>query len=323
MAASEFDHSDSALVSIGLPTYNGQKTIERALQSLVEQTYSPIELVICDDVSTDKTVEVCERFAKEYAWIRFERNTANLGAFHNMIKTLHLSRGEYFVWADQEDYWMPEFVAALLNEFEKDLDTSAAMSETKVVYDDGGDVRMVHVADMEYPQNQSCLKNALSVVTKRSKGQPKSRTNLFIHGLMRRSDFVSAHEAFPGVPLSERQIVCQFALAGRLVCVERPLFVQTSHRAPISERRDSTESSVAARSGSFPRVRYMYGLAISVLRTKIVPTRRKWLLPIILIGYVNSIVLGKLYHQLRSRLISVLPDAVFIRAKAMRKRLRF
>lgn len=311
------------LVSVGLPAYNGSKTIGRALQALAGQTYPNIELIICDDLSTDSTLEICTNFAAENHWVRLERNTANLGAHHNMMKTLGLASGEYFLWADQEDYWMPEFIATLVAQFDGDSEVSAAMSATKVVYEDGTDARLVRTIDVEVPQERSHIANALSVVTKRSSRLPKSQTNLFIHGLVRRRDFVKAHEAYPGTPLSERQIVCQLALAGRLVFVDSILFVQTAHRTPINVRRPATESLVAARSRPFPRLRYMYGLGLSVIRSEIVPARRKWYVPIILLGYFKSIILAGHYNRIRSLMKKVLPDPLYARAKAFRGRFRF
>jgi glycosyltransferase involved in cell wall biosynthesis len=310
------------LISVGLPVYNGSKTIERALQSLADQIYPNIEVVICDDVSTDNTAETCMRFANIYPWMRFERNVTNLGAHHNMMKTLSLSTGKYFLWADQEDYWAPGFIAALVAEFERDPDVSGAMSGTRMVYEDGTEARVVRAVDVEMPQERSHLANALSVVTKRANTLPKSHINLFIHGLVRRRDFLKAHEAYPGVPLSERQIVCQLALAGRLVFVDEVLFVQTAHRTSIDMRRPATEPLVAARSRAFPRLRYMYGLALSVLRSEIIPARRKWYVPVLLLGYFRFVVVTKHYHNLRVLLESVLPPYIFRRAKEVRDRFK-
>jgi len=91
------------LVSIGLPTYNGLATIERALQSLTNQTYPAIEIIVCDDASDDSTPNVCREFAKSHPFIRFEENLTNLGVYPNMLKTLRLAIGQFVLWADEED----------------------------------------------------------------------------------------------------------------------------------------------------------------------------------------------------------------------------
>ena len=61
-------------VSIGLPVYNGARYLRECLDSLVAQTYRDIEIVICDNASTDDTESICREFALSDARIRYYRN---------------------------------------------------------------------------------------------------------------------------------------------------------------------------------------------------------------------------------------------------------
>ena len=67
-------------VCIGLPVYNGEATLEEALESLLAQTYANFEVIICDNASTDATREICERFVARDPRLRYERNSSNIGA---------------------------------------------------------------------------------------------------------------------------------------------------------------------------------------------------------------------------------------------------
>lgn len=99
-------------VSIGMPVYNGAKLVERALTSLLRQTFTDFELIISDNGSTDATGEICQRFASQDSRIRYVRQPHNIGATENFLFVLAESRAPCFVWAAHDDFWEPEFLAA-------------------------------------------------------------------------------------------------------------------------------------------------------------------------------------------------------------------
>ena len=309
-------------MSVGLPTFNGAKTVERALESLARQTYPNLEVIICDDTSKDGTADICARYGTRYSNFTFVLNESNLGAHHNMMKTLEMSKGEFFIWGDQEDHWDPEFVSTLVAEFERDPEISAAMTATRVVYEDDSHLRDVRLGDVEYPYSCSYLGNAMSVVTKQGKSTSKLRTNLFIHGLMRREEFKTANEVYPGVPLSERQIICQMALSGKLAFIDRIMFFQTTHGTPIEHRRAASDARVAARAKPFRRARYMYGLAVSIVRNPYIPWYRKTYVPVLLTGYFWTYVLRRFLHRMASAACMALPEPVYARLKRQWRRWR-
>src|SRR5918993_5298269 len=63
--------SDTPLVSIGVPVYNGERFLARTLQSLLAQTYTNLEIIICDNASTDGTEAICREFAARDSRIRY------------------------------------------------------------------------------------------------------------------------------------------------------------------------------------------------------------------------------------------------------------
>lgn len=86
------------LVSIGLPVYNGEKTIERALESILSQNFEDFELILCDNASTDRTEEICRDFERRDRRIRYFRHTENIGVRRNHNRVFDLGKGEYFQW---------------------------------------------------------------------------------------------------------------------------------------------------------------------------------------------------------------------------------
>ncbi len=92
-------------VSIILPTYNGEKYVKRAIESVIAQTYQQWELIIIDDGSTDGTHTIVEQWSVEDARIRYFKNDTNLGIQKTLNRGLHEARGEYIARIDDDDTW--------------------------------------------------------------------------------------------------------------------------------------------------------------------------------------------------------------------------
>ena len=97
-------------VSIGMPVYNGEEFLERALDSLLAQSFSDFELIISDNASQDKTQEICLRYAARDPRVKYYRNETNIGAAENFNRVFALSSGEYFKWAGHDDSWTPDYL---------------------------------------------------------------------------------------------------------------------------------------------------------------------------------------------------------------------
>jgi glycosyltransferase involved in cell wall biosynthesis len=92
------------LVSVGLPVYNGERYLSRALDSILEQSLSDFELIISDNASSDTTEAICRDYARRDPRIRYVRQRENLGAPRNWNFVVHEARGRYFKWASASDY---------------------------------------------------------------------------------------------------------------------------------------------------------------------------------------------------------------------------
>jgi glycosyltransferase involved in cell wall biosynthesis len=97
-------------VSIGLPVYNGEKYIQHALDSLLQQDYEDFELIISDNASTDLSPEICKRYAAMDKRIRYYQNESNIGAKWNYRRVFELAKGKYFKWAACDDECYPSMV---------------------------------------------------------------------------------------------------------------------------------------------------------------------------------------------------------------------
>ena len=94
-------------ISVVIATYNGEKYIEKELESIRNQSVNVDEVLIGDDGSTDKTVDIVSDFINKYSldsW-KIINNKSNLGLSGNFINLLSLSSGDLIFVADQDDEW--------------------------------------------------------------------------------------------------------------------------------------------------------------------------------------------------------------------------
>lgn len=96
-------------VQILMSTYNGEKYLEEQLDSILNQTYADIEILVRDDGSSDGTVAILQKYADEYENVAFYTGT-NVGTIGSFFDVLCMSddRAVFFAFADQDDVWLPE-----------------------------------------------------------------------------------------------------------------------------------------------------------------------------------------------------------------------
>lgn len=130
-------HTYPPKVSIGLPVYNGQRYLQKALDSLLSQTFNDFELIICDNASIDATPDICREYAARDPRIRYFRNERNIGAAPNYNRAFALARGVYFKWMAHDDILAPTYlercVAAL------DANPGVVLCHSKTVFIDEND----------------------------------------------------------------------------------------------------------------------------------------------------------------------------------------
>lgn len=102
-----------------MTTYNGERFVREAIESLLNQTYRDFTLFISDDTSTDDTRTICEEYAQKDSRITYHRQEKNIGMFPNFKFVIDQADGEYFMWASQDDIWDKEFIKVCVENIEK------------------------------------------------------------------------------------------------------------------------------------------------------------------------------------------------------------
>ena len=99
---------EDILISIIIPAYNAEKTIDEAIQSVFQQTYQKWELIIINDCSSDKTEEFVKKYLDQNNKIIFLNNEKNLGVSATRNKGIAASKGEWIAFLDSDDKWNSE-----------------------------------------------------------------------------------------------------------------------------------------------------------------------------------------------------------------------
>lgn len=123
------------LTSVALCTYNGEEYIIEQLNSIIEQTITTNEIIICDDCSTDNTVIIIQEFIERNKTqnIKFFINNQNLGFVKNFEKCISLSTHEYIFLSDQDDFWFPDKIERTLNFFKNHPNLDMVFTNALVV----------------------------------------------------------------------------------------------------------------------------------------------------------------------------------------------
>lgn len=125
--------SKQPLVTAFIPTHNRVELLERALNSVLEQTWENLEIVVVDDASEDETPELLKKLSEEHDFLKVIRNTSPKKAAASRNIAIKAAKGEFITGLDDDDYWLPERVEYLMGKFEEVF--SAVCSYDRMVMD--------------------------------------------------------------------------------------------------------------------------------------------------------------------------------------------
>jgi len=109
------------MISVALTTYNGEKFLREQLDSIYAQSYKNIEVIVCDDCSSDSTVGILEEYRSKFG-LKYYINEKNLGFVKNFEKAISLCTGDFIALSDQDDIWVVAKLETLINQIgESDL----------------------------------------------------------------------------------------------------------------------------------------------------------------------------------------------------------
>jgi glycosyltransferase involved in cell wall biosynthesis len=261
----------SPRVSIGVPVYNGETYLAEAIESILAQSYTNFELILCDNCSTDKTAEICQEYVSGDRRIKYVRNEHNLGAIPNFNRTFSLSTGDYFKWLAHDDVVTKEYVQACLTALEGN--PTAVLCQSLIQYIDGkGENIEIYDSQLSGAQAPHASTRFAAIIL-----LPHACNEVF--GLIRRPALVREYPlgTFHG---ADRALMAELALYGQFIQLREPLLKMRLHPSRYTESRTRPEDRLVwhdtQRAGKIhlPTWR-LYGEYLTMVRTKPMSPRER------------------------------------------------
>jgi glycosyltransferase involved in cell wall biosynthesis len=123
----ENSQNTGSLVSICIPVYNGEKTIRKTIESIVNQTYKNLEIIVVDNYSTDSTVEIVREFKDPR--IRIIQNDIFLSVGDNWNRCFHYVNGEYMAIFHADDIYLPQIVSRQIETLENNPSVGSVFTQ--------------------------------------------------------------------------------------------------------------------------------------------------------------------------------------------------
>jgi glycosyltransferase involved in cell wall biosynthesis len=223
-------------VSIGLPVYNGERYVAMAIESILAQTYDDFELIISDNASTDRTAEICRRFAGADPRVRYHRQPANLGAAANFNYVFELAEGSpYFKWAAYDDWIAPTFLEKCVDRLEQEPGAVLCQSLVEVVDADGR--KREH---FDHTAHGTDLPRA----SDRFRARLLTDRCMDLFGVIR-SDVLASTPLIATTLGADRALLIELALCGRFVLVPETLFFNRDHDQRLMRRAQTPQDKLA------------------------------------------------------------------------------
>lgn len=120
-----YQMKDKSLISVIVPVYNAEKNLSKCVNSILEQTYDNIEIILVNDGSKDNSLELCNEYKTKHSNV-YVVDKANEGAGEARNAGLKIATGEYVMFIDSDDWIEPEMFSFLVSLMatESDIDTS-------------------------------------------------------------------------------------------------------------------------------------------------------------------------------------------------------
>lgn len=224
------------VLSIGLPVFNGENFLRKALDSILLQTNRDFELIICDNASTDRTPQICREYSKFDKRTKYYRNKRNIGGPRNYNLAFKLSSGKYFKWAAHDDLLTPTYLQKCLDVL--DADPSIVLCHSRVGRIDKNDA-LVGNYDSRTLEKISSWKpheRFSDMISRRN-------TCWAIHGVIRAESLAKTHLHGDYID-GDRNLLAELALLGRIYEIPDHLMLRRDHPQAYTSSFYSTPSQL-------------------------------------------------------------------------------
>lgn len=129
-------------VTVIIPAFNAGKFLEEALQSVIKQTYSSLEVIIINDGSSDDTEDIVKKFSNVDSRIRYFKYTKSVGVIKARQKGIELANGRFIAFLDSDDVWLCDKVEKQIS-FMKQTKAAICCTTYEQISEDGNKINKI------------------------------------------------------------------------------------------------------------------------------------------------------------------------------------
>ena len=224
-------------VSLGVPLYNAERYLEGCLDALLAQDYPDFEIIVSDNASTDRTWEICQRYAATDPRIRLYRNPRNFGGHVNYARVVELARGELFKWVAYDDVCLPSYLSTCVAALDAAGERVVLAYPRTVLIDEAGTV-IGPYADGMHLRDHRPWRRVAGVAQHISLCH--AHFGVFRLSALRRTGMIRPFLS------SDYTLLAEVARLGEIHEVDQPLFQRRMHGASTRQAKGSTPASALA-----------------------------------------------------------------------------
>lgn len=207
-------------LTIGVPVFNGARYLEAAVDSVLTQSFSDLELIISDNASTDETESIGRSLAARDARVTYRRNPENAGLSANFNLLVGLAQGRLFKWATADDLLRPGYLERCMNLINDD--PSVVLVYAMADFEDGGGGRL----DLEDPgwhlvSDDPSARLSYAI-----------RAGHFVNAILgvMRTDDLRRTRLLPRYQGGDYRLMAELAVLGKIVEIPERLYVRRIHQ---------------------------------------------------------------------------------------------
>jgi glycosyltransferase involved in cell wall biosynthesis len=216
--------SGRARVSIGVPVFNGARYLGACLDSLLDQTYPELEVLISDNASTDETPDICRAYCQRDERVRYHRQPRNRGVAANYRFLVEHAGGEFFKWAAYDDLCAPQFVERCVAALEHSPTDVLAFPDTTFI-DGAGEPLPRTDGDVRWRNHPSPTGRLNDLLTDNTRSFAKWQFGVIRRDALLQTGLIRNYDA------SDLVLMAELALLGGFTRVGEPLFHLRIHGA--------------------------------------------------------------------------------------------
>ncbi len=263
------------LVTISMPVFNGEGTIGNALDSILAQTHTNLEIIVSDNASDDKTYSICQNYADKDSRIILQGHNTNIGVYDNSRSIWARATGKYILFSGCDDTWKPDFVEKLVTALENNKHAALAACRAEYYSERDEFLNAKPLKNLDRPTILQAIQRLYHLLYI---GEESKNYNRYILGIFRLDLLKKFIADYPDLP-SDTSFLSAFACDYGFVFVDAPLMKKIKNDKPFRERYKDDPYSIShkkALGSSFGRIKmdidrftYLFSTTFISLRSKI------------------------------------------------------